>query len=200
MRDEPVAALHLSDDQIGGLSPVESVGASISDAAQRGGELGLSKCLADVHDPASREEGGGRRFVKPEVALFVGDVAAEALVDLEAVGQLGRRLHQIGPGQRAEPSMGLPQAHHGARYAHGQVPQHRLAGQLPTVIEEHVARGLERCFFSVVEGRGGPIRHSHDHEATAPDIPRVRLDHGQGEGYGDRRVYRVPTLLHDPSA
>ena len=63
---------------------------------------------------------------KRRMPLGADDVFAEALVDLEAIGQLGRRFHQIGPRQCAEPSVGLPHSHHGARHPGCQVSHYIL--------------------------------------------------------------------------
>src|SRR5690606_27830885 len=55
-------------------------------------------------------------------------------------------------------------------------------------VQIHVFVGVPRCFFPEIERSAFSIVHSHHCEATAPDVPSLRIGHSQGKLDRYRRI------------
>src|SRR5262249_39125141 len=76
----------------------------------------------------------------------------------------------------------------------------RLRPNLPLLVEVHVALRRERRLLPEVEGRRLPARPAPEEESPSAEVPRLRVDDGEGEGGRDRGVGRVPSLPEDVEA
>ncbi len=192
--DQPAIALHLRDQQCGGLAFVEVVRTLVGDAFQRLGQLRLAE--------------GRTRTHAAEVVLEVGRTVEQAdgvLPILELLvghreaftGITDCRGDEFTPGQLAEALVGFPHTQHRARHA-GCPGAHQaeVLDHLALIIQKHgLAGGLRRDFPVVQEIRLAV--HVQGHETAAADIARLGIGDGQGKGGRYRRVHRVAAVLQD---
>ena len=183
--DEPAAAAHLGDDQVGGATAVEAVGPVRGDALERARESGLPPALTG--DDAAEV----RREVRAsgELGALIAHALGELRVDHEALAREadGRR-QQRAPRQRAVSLMGRPETGDRARHAGGaRADEARVRDRLAGRVEVHVAgrrrgRGLaevEEGLFAVDVQR---------EEAAAAEVAGLRVGDGECERGGDRGV------------
>jgi len=195
--DDPASTLHLGYDEVGGLAPIEPVRAVVPNPPECRGQPRQRKRLAHLgHVPVGQERGCRGREPCQAVAR-AQQVAAETLVDHEALGQPDRRLHQVRPRQGAEALVGLPQPHHRAGDAGSEMPHHGLVGKVARLIEEHVPGRRAGSLLPVVQCGGRPVRHPHHHEPTTADVSGFGIHDGQGQGDRDGCVYSVTAGPHD---
>lgn len=165
--DQSLVLLHLCHQQVGGMAFVELVRALVGDTLQGLRQVRLEERLAGLHVAEVVAEVG--------LAVEQGDgvlAVLELLVgDLEALLRVADgRGQQLAPGQLAEPLVGFPEAHHGARHAGGLgADQAEVLDHLALVVQVHgLARGLRRHLAVVEEVRLAV--HVQGHEAAAADV------------------------------
>jgi hypothetical protein len=197
--DDAAAAPHLGLDQLGGAAGVEAVAPLARDPAQRLGEVALhERSPTRGHRPFGRNTGRWRELAQPRLVAL--QRLREPLVHDDPLGQVDRRLDQVGPGQGAEALVRLPHPRDRARHARGQVPDQRAVGQVPLRVQEHVARGA----------RSGAARGSRARRWCRPPCARpgsrrrrcsrLRVHHREREVGRDRRVHRVAAPPQDLGA
>ncbi len=200
MRDEPHAALHLSDDQVGNAAAIEAVRTLVRDRLKRGRELWLFqhrprwRCLAidqELHR-AGREpvEAWRGRLQTPR----------SRLVDLVAPGQLDRRCDQVAPGQGSVRPVHLPEPGHRTRHSGREVTDNRALRDLAFIVQEHVAGRRTRRLLAVVQRTDFAVVRPVDQKPAAADVAGGGQDRGERKADGYGGVNSVSALFQNRGA
>ena len=195
MRNQPAAADHFIDQQIGHPPLVKSGAALLRNRLKRARQSGKFYALA-LSPAALFQHRRGEAVLRREISLKAIELTRRLLGQDEALGgQRDRRANERVPRLRAKPLVQRRHAGHTARHANRQMPfQAQAFYHLALVIEIHIARSGKGGALSEIQRAGGAIGQPIDHKAAAADISGLLIHHGQREIDRHRRVKRIAAL------
>ena len=194
--DEAAGARHGLDQRAAQLARVQGIRALAGDGAQRLGVLGLHDPRAGPQGSAAGQEQGGQAGVTAQIGGQIRHAVREVRRRREApFGEPDRGGGHVRDGERAEVAQGAAPARQRPRHRDGK--RTHLVGAsrgLPVARQRVGYRLVHRAVGGT--GRGAqPVQH---HVATvgqtevghspAEDPDHHRLDHGEGEQGGHRRI------------
>src|SRR5687767_4726120 len=150
--DDPAAAIHLGDDELGGLPLVEALRALLRNAPEYAREVRiLPRALRrDWLTVGQEERGGGGELREPGAGP--ADRVTEMLIGNEPFfGVLDGGRKQLRPFPASVFLMRFPQAGNRCGDAGGQMPEQRFLRDVAGRVEIHVAGGGQRRFLSEIE-------------------------------------------------
>ncbi len=192
--DESLAALHLGDQQLGRLAPIEAVVAKLPDAFERGREVLLHEAVSGGERRAVRlREYGAASRVRLQARQLAAELSGEVVVEGEAVPRQGDgRVDDFGARELPVACVDVEEPRDRPRHADGQVRMRREPRDHVAVgVEVHVVIGAGGCALAVIVGHQRPIGQSDYHEAATADVAGGWVGDGEGESGGHRRVDSV---------